>query len=393
MKHMARIFAGLCIAMLILSSQSGSDSYLSYGKTSVSDLEEQMEDIKKEIEQAQKDIMARNTELSAVQAEISLADLEFHEFSRKIQDLEGQIVLKEEEINKTLEKLVDTIEEQNAYYAHSKDRIKVMYEHGETAYLEVLLESKDTSDFFNRLEYMNKLIEYDQGILDEMEALKGTIIVYENQLFTEKASLEELIIENTKLLNDVELKLQTKQEKLTQIENDRELLYENIQQWEEEQVKLDEAIQELLLLYSDQELLFGDGRLSWPAPGYKRITSKFGPRIHPVYGYRSNHTGIDVAAPYGANLTAAASGRVIFAGWGNAYGNYVLIDHGRDEQGRHIVTQYAHCSRLLVVEGDVVRRGDVVAKCGSTGWSTGNHLHFGVQIGGTWVDPMTKTDK
>jgi murein DD-endopeptidase MepM/ murein hydrolase activator NlpD len=177
------------------------------------------------------------------------------------------------------------------------------------------------------------------------------------------------------------------------IEDDKELLKEQIEQMEKEQEERDKKILELIALYSDKELLFGDGLLDWPVPGYGRVSSKFGPRIHPVYGYKSNHTGIDIPAPYGQNIISSAAGRVIFAGWGTAYGNYVLIDHGVDKQGRHIVTQYAHCSSMLVVEGDNVLRGDVIAKIGSTGWSTGNHLHYGVQLGGTWMDPLKKTEK
>ncbi len=391
-KHI-KLIPFVIIIALVLSMESGSSGFLSYGKTSVSDLENQMEDIQDEIEKAQKEILARNTELSFIQSEISKADLSFERYSMKLLELEQEINVKEDEITLTEINLEQTTTEQEAYYEQTKERIKVMYEHGNTDYLEVLLESKDTSDFFNRLEYLNKLIEYDQSILDEMDTLKATIISYENELLGERQDLEELRIENTKQLNEIELLLEQKKDELSKIENDKELLFENIQQWEKEQEELDAKIQELIRLYSDQNLLFGDGKLSWPISGYTRVTSKFGPRIHPVYGYKSTHTGIDIPAPYGQDILAAGSGKVIFAGWGNAYGNYILIDHGRDSQNRHIVTQYAHCSRLLVVEGDVILRGDVIGKVGSTGWSTGNHLHYGVQIGGTWIDPLNKTDK
>ncbi len=393
MKKHIKLIPFIIILVLVLSMESGSTGFISYGKTSVSDLEDQMEDIQAEIEKAQKEILARDTELSFIQSEISKADIAFQEYSLKLLGLEQEINVKEDEITLTEIKLAQTVEEQKDYYEQTKDRIKIMYEHGNTEYLEVLLESKDTSDFFNRLEYLNKLIEYDQSILDEMDILKATIISYENELLGERQDLEDLKVENTKQLNEIELLLVQKKDDLKKIENDKDLLFENIQQWEKEQEELDAKIQELIRLYSDANLLFGDGKLSWPVPGYTRVTSKFGPRIHPVYGYKSTHTGIDIPAPYGQNILAAASGKVIFAGWGNAYGNYILIDHGRDNQNRHIVTQYAHCSRLLVVEGDVILRGDVIAKVGSTGWSTGNHLHYGVQIGGTWIDPLNKTDK
>lgn len=273
---------------------------------------------------------------------------------------------KEGEIDLTLARIAETIREQEEYYEHAKERIKVMYEHGSTEYIEVLLESSSTSDFFNLLEYLNKLVEYDQSILEQIERTRFEIEAYENQLVNEKKELVALQKENTKNLNTVEEYRSVKENEIVKIQEDKDLIAEQIMKMEKEQEEIDAMIQELIRLYSDQDLLFGDGKLDWPVPGWSRISSYFGPRRHPVYGYKSTHTGIDIPASYGTAIKASASGQVIFAGWGNAYGNYLLIDHGKDTKGRHIITQYAHCSSMLVVEGDVVLRGDTIAKIGST---------------------------
>lgn len=149
----------------------------------------------------------------------------------------------------------------------------------------------------------------------------------------------------------------------------------------------------MIRLYSDSDLLFG-GNLNWPMPDNRYVTSPFGPRYHPVFGDYRMHNGTDFAASTGTPIYAAASGKVIIARWGTGYGNYITIDHGKNQEGLHVVTLYAHCTSLNVKEGDVVVRGkDVIGYVGSTGWSTGPHLHFGYKIGSQWANPMSKLNQ
>lgn len=129
---------------------------------------------------------------------------------------------------------------------------------------------------------------------------------------------------------------------------------------------------------------YSGGQMEWPAPGYYRITSYFGYRIHPILKTKKLHTGIDVGVPTGGDIVSAAAGVVIYSGSLGGYGNTIMVDHGGS-----IVTLYAHNSRLIVKENDLVKRGDVVAKAGSTGMSTGPHLHFEVRKNGVYQDPMT----
>lgn len=121
----------------------------------------------------------------------------------------------------------------------------------------------------------------------------------------------------------------------------------------------------------------------WPCPDYKRISSYFGPRPQPVPGASTNHKGIDLTASYGAAILASASGMVTTATHSNSAGNYIVIAHGNG-----MSTVYMHCSSLLVSAGDNVEQGEVIAKVGSTGYSSGNHLHFGVIKNGIYVDPL-----
>ena len=121
----------------------------------------------------------------------------------------------------------------------------------------------------------------------------------------------------------------------------------------------------------------------WPCPAYTRISSYFGPRPQPVPGASTNHKGVDLAAPYGSAILASASGVVTTSTYSKSAGNYIVLAHGSG-----MSTVYMHASALLVSVGETVEQGEVIAKLGSTGYSSGNHLHFGVIKNGTYVNPL-----
>ena len=135
---------------------------------------------------------------------------------------------------------------------------------------------------------------------------------------------------------------------------------------------------------SSKDTKYSGGVLLWPCPSSHRVTSEFGYRIHPILGYRKLHTGIDIGASYGAAIVAANSGKVIASYYNSSYGNMVMIDHGGG-----IVTLYAHASSRRVSKGASVSRGQTIARVGSTGSSTGNHLHFEVRVNGSYKNPRS----
>jgi murein DD-endopeptidase MepM/ murein hydrolase activator NlpD len=128
--------------------------------------------------------------------------------------------------------------------------------------------------------------------------------------------------------------------------------------------------------------LSGVGPFTWPCPSCNIVSSEYGYRVHPIYGTTKFHSGIDIAASYGATIVAAASGTVVSASYSSSMGNYVMISHGDG-----LYTVYMHCSKLCVSEGDEVSAGQKIAEVGSTGASTGPHLHFSVRSGGAYVSP------
>ena len=241
-------------------------------RTSIKDLERQKKETEQAIEAAKEAFAQKNAGIAERSYQILELEQETNQINNAIAKTNADISNKEQEIELTLEQLDLIRDEQEVYYEQTKERIKIMYEFGSTEYLEVLLESKDTSDFFNRLEYLNKLVEYDQEMLEKIQQIKEDIVRHENQLTLEKLELEELQAENVNQKNEVEALRAKKEYEILSIQEDKELILEEIQMMEKEQEERDKMIEELIKLYADSTILFG-GDLDWPVPGWSRVSS------------------------------------------------------------------------------------------------------------------------
>ena len=168
--------------------------------------------------------------------------------------------------------------------------------------------------------------------------------------------------------------------------NKLESLQEQQEKLEKEEAVLDAKIK--LLMAESKKYTYEGGKMLWPAPSWTRISDVFGYRsVHPITGLPAFHGGIDIAAPYGSNILAAAGGKVVVVSYSSGSGNYIVVDHGGG-----IMTMYAHASKIVAKVGDTVKKGQVIALVGSTGASTGNHLHFEVRVDNTKVDPLIYLD-
>jgi len=164
----------------------------------------------------------------------------------------------------------------------------------------------------------------------------------------------------------------------------QQAVFDELERLESESKSLSEKIRKLQAAQSGKGKGNLNGTIStWPVPGYYEISSPYGWRIHPITKKRSLHTGTDIVAPTGAKINAAGAGVVIMAGWNTAYGNMTIIDHGSG-----ISTLYGHQSRIDVKEGQSIEANEAIGAVGSTGWSTGAHLHFEVRVGGNTTDPL-----
>ncbi|AFY59943.1 murein hydrolase activator EnvC [Synechococcus sp. PCC 6312] len=244
-----------------------------------------------------------------------------------------------------------------------------------------LLDSGSLNQFLTRRQRLKQLYQADQRQLITLKAEQEQIQRQQQLITTKQQQIaylkRQLEVQKTTLTTQAK----SQDQMVNKLSQDRQIL-------ENAEAQLDQDAQTLTLLIQ-QRLgyvtpqpgpITGTGRLSYPirAP----ITSTFGWRIHPILGTQRFHNGLDFGAPTGTPIQAAERGRVIYAGWYGGYGNAVIVDHGNGA-----TTLYAHASRLVVAEGDVVQRGQVVALVGSTGLSTGPHLHFEVRINGEPQDP------
>ncbi|MDD5603008.1 MAG: peptidoglycan DD-metalloendopeptidase family protein [Eubacteriales bacterium] len=260
-----------------------------------------------------------------------------------------------------------------------KTRLKSMYQNDNRSYVAVLMESQDVGDFFQRLEYMVRFAKEDKRIMQAITDLKADLEMKKALLAEEKARKENLA--NQQLAYISQLSATQAYIDVTIRQTSAEYDY-----WRRQEDAFASQAQEwsrLILSYQGKDTVYyAGGGMIWPAPGYTFISSDYGMRPHPILGVYKMHTGIDINAPWGASIVAANDGIVIFSGYQSGYGNVIIIDHGGG-----IATLYAHCSSLLVWAGAIVDKGMLIAKAGSTGLSTGPHLHFEVRYNGQMVDP------
>ncbi|AHJ30232.1 Membrane proteins to metalloendopeptidase [Nodularia spumigena CCY9414] len=252
--------------------------------------------------------------------------------------------------------------------------------------LAVLLQSQNISDFIRRRRQLKLVYQADQKILAQLNAQANSINEQKTAVAQQKNEIalirQQLLLQKA----DYQLQAESQSELVERLNSDRLALEAAQNQLDRDSKNISVLIQNKVAQAQAKAnsrsniLIRGSGILAFPSNA--RTSSAFGWRIHPILGYRRFHSGLDFAASYGSKIRAADSGNVIFAGWYGGYGRTVIIDHGQDK-----TTLYAHASELYVSEGQSVERGQAIASVGSTGLSTGPHLHFEVRRNGTPVNP------
>ena len=267
-------------------------------------------------------------------------------------------------------------------------RVRAMEENGNTGFLDLLLNTSDLGEFLTAMDDMGEIMESDRALEDayiaarmntekvraEYEDYKISVELIQADLQAQQAELEAELEEANQLINQITADIENNAailEEFAAAERQAETNVANMVIALEKERKAKEAA-----------MVKGTGSFIWPAPTSTYLTSRFGLRTHPVTGVQKSHTGIDIGAGAGDNALAADGGTVTMAGWNGGYGNCVMIDHGNGYK-----TLYAHLSSISVAKGAVVDKGAVVGYVGSTGVSTGPHLHFEVWSGESRIDP------
>ena len=360
---------------------------------SVEEEKKKQEEMQKELKNTEKYLKELETLKGNTQAYIKELDVRLNQLTDNIYEIESQISVKKGEIEATKLDIEKAKEDINSRYESMKLRIQYMYENGESSYIDKILGSQNMNELFTRAEYLSKITAYDREQLEKLQLAKEELDAKEATLIAEEAELEGLLNEAQAEQNATEDLIAAKRDvvegyasDISDAEAEKKNLLEDIETQKAIIAELEEIERKRReeALKNQLNLTYDGGKMTWPVPGYSRISSYYGTRPDPFGSPTQEfHSGIDIPAPRGVNIISAYDGEVAWSYYSNSAGNWVGVDHGDG-----IYTVYMHMSKRLVSEGDKVKKGDVLGLVGTTGRSTGNHLHFAVRQNGSYVDPL-----
>lgn len=352
------------------------------------------------IKQQEKENAAK---LSGVEKEISQYSLEIIEldeqadqYSRKLAELQAKI----DEVNKKIEENENALQNSAQNYNAAEDmyavRLRAIYENGIPSFWDILFASKGISDFFSRMNVYTSILEYDKSLVGNMKNQKEYIDYIKKDVEIQKLQLDQLKYDTQKSTDALEANITAKQNKAKELENSKSELKANSEELAKKRQaaikKVEEEVARVLAENNDGSTSFTGGNYVWPVAGYTIITTRFGEIYNLVNPAGSAHTGADIAGTgiLGKPIMAIESGTVSVATYSDhGYGNYVMINHGKNAaDGNTYISLYGHCSSLAVSKGQTVAKGQVIGYVGSTGNSTGPHLHLEVRVNGKITDPL-----
>lgn len=396
-KNKNRIISSIIIIFIILNvyySVLADENITNENKLNENSTENRTLTLQEQQNQVKENLNNANIQLQYVENELTSSLIQV----QKLQDRIDQYQAKLDEVNEKYQKLQNQVEEhqkkldtvQESYNRKNealKQRLVAFYKSGSINFLDVLMDSNNIIDFVSRYYLIKKMTEYDAKSMEEIEKQKHEIEKVTNELKESKANMkltkadaeqQTVVLTNTKTILENQISSLTESE---------QSLKSQIDIYKKQQEELENLIQ-YAIRSSTYELRYSGGIMVWPTLTTSYITSQYGSRLHPIQGIIKNHAGIDIGGSTGNPVYAAADGVIIYSQYNTGgYGNLVMIDHGTNSEGVKIVTLYGHGNKLLRNVGESVKQGELIMEMGSTGNSTGPHVHFEVRENGIAVDP------
>lgn len=374
----------------------------------LSGVRSELEEIRANLEKAENAKKAAQGDIAALDKSIDAAEEALHVAEAAHDEAADRLATLQEELDRVTIDLAqkrhelaetefDLGQQQLAY----NDRVVDVYKSGgSVSYLAVVLDSASFGEMVGRVDLLSAIVGQDNHILEQIKTLKALVEEQRALLESERARVAALEQAQEQVTEELQVAEEQRQGALDELEAARAAKAEvlaaaekQVAAWsaqEDELLAESARVSELLRQAKAAEAAAaaatsasktGKGVLVWPVVG--EVTSGFGYRIHPIFNVRKMHTGIDIDADMGAPIKAAAAGTVVSAGWRGGYGKCIVMSHSGT-----LATLYGHASAILVSVGETVKQGEVIGKVGSTGYSTGPHLHFEVRVNGSPVDPL-----
>lgn len=396
-KNKNRIISSIIIIFIILNvyySVLADENITNENKLNENSTENRTLTLQEQQNQVKENLNNANIQLQYVENELTSSLIQV----QKLQDRIDEYQAKLDEVNEKYQELQNQVEEhqkkldtvQESYNRKNealKQRLVAFYKSGSINFLDVLMDSNNIIDFVSRYYLIKKMTEYDAKSMDEIEKQQQEIEKVTNELKESKANMKLTKAEaeqQTVVLTNTKTILENQISSLTESEQS---LKSQIDIYKKQQEELENLIQ-YAIRSSTYELRYSGGIMLWPTLTTSYITSQYGSRLHPIQGIIKNHAGIDIGGSTGNPVYAAADGVIIYSQYNTGgYGNMVMIDHGTNSEGVKIVTLYGHGNKILRNVGESVKQGELIMEMGSTGNSTGPHVHFEVRENGVAVDP------